>query len=457
MRRPASVLLLVSLAPVVALATQGGCSSAYVALPQHDAGGSDAAARVDGGSSGDDGGGGAEGGSGDAGSEAAVDASGGDGAAPRDAGGQDATPDAPGDAGTDGGASSEGGATGPDVWVVRVGAAGASSALDGTAAATFIDRFSIADGTPRGMIALPVAAAGSNQPLTTSGSATSEGGLSRSADGKSVVLAGYAAAPGAGDVHADGAVTAIKDAPTTGAGAVLRVVGRVDASGHVDTSLTTTAYSGNSIRGVVTVDGSAFWLFGDGSGSSGGVTYQATGGGSPAFVSTGAASVRAGEIFGGRLYGSASTGAFRGVFTMVSALPTSAEAAAMLPGFPTTAGPSSYGFAGLALGATTAVDTFYVCDDSSSAAGGGVQRWKLAGGTWTLATTFNDSMTSGCRGLAASVSGTQVTLLVSTTETTGNRLLELVDTTAGLTTTTATKLADAPANTVFRGVALGPN
>ena len=371
----------------------------------------------------------------------------------------EASADAAGDAGSEASsdASADGGTAGQEVWVLRVGATGSATAPGNLATAVFVDRIAVADGSARGTIALPTAASGSDQPLTMSGSATSEGQLTRSTDGHHVILAGYAATPGTGDTHADGAVTGIKDTSTTGASAVLRVIGTVDASGTVSTTFTTTAYSGNNIRGAATTDGTAFWMFGDGSGAATGMTYQATGGGTPTSLSTGVATDRAGAIFGGRLYGTTASGSVRGIFTMVSALPTAAETASILPGFPTTTGPSSYGFVGLALQSATDVDTFYVCDDRSSANGGGVQRWTLGNGTWTLSTTFNDSMTSGCRGITAYVDGTNVVLLVTTTETTGNRLLELVDTTAGLATTTATKLADAPANTVFRGVALAPN
>ncbi len=451
MRRPSPVLLLASL---LLPALHAGCGQAYEQLP----GAPDSGTTSSGGGSDA----GHEGASpGEAGSDAPgpSDASGdaADAAVPTDA----ALPtDASGDAGPEaspGDAASEASAAQPQVWVLRVGAAGAASAPSGNATAAFIDRFAIADGTTGGTIALPTAASGSQQPLTLSGSAMSEGALTLSSDGKSVVLAGYAAAPGAGDLHADGAVTGIPDTPTSGTNAVLRVIGTVNAAGVVSTSFTTTAYSGTNVRGAATTDGSAFWMIGDGSGTTGGLSYQATSGTAPTFLSTGAATVRAGGIFAGRLYGTTASGAVRGVFSMGAALPTVTDTATVLPGFPTTSGPSSYGLAGLALGATTALDTLYVCDDRSSASGGGVQRWKLSGGTWALSTTFNDSMTSGCRGVAVSVSGTTVDILVSTTETTGNHLLKLVDTTAGLSTTTATKLADAPANTVFRGVALAPN
>jgi hypothetical protein len=454
--RPTWIVPLASLVPLVVLTLPGGCSSGFVELPgaPKDSGTSSSESGS-GSSSGSGGDAATESGPGDSGSadaphDAPTDAiEGGGGEAGEDAASDTGTPDAAGNA-PDGGAAGE-------VWVVRAGAAGAGSAPSNLATAAFIDRFAIADGSSRGTITLPVAASGTSHPLTLTGSAMSEGALERTGDGHYVVLTGYAAAPGAGDLQADGSVGSIKDTPTTGTGAVLRVVGRVDATGAVDTTFTTTAYSSNDIRGAASNDGTAYWLFGDGSGTSDGIAYQATSGGAFTSLSTGVPTNRVAGIFAGRLYGASATGAVRGVFTLTDPLPTVAETAAVLPGFPTATGPSPYGFAALAVGGAAAIDTIYVCDDRGSASGGGVQRWKLVAGTWTLGTTLNDSMTSGCRGVAASFDGTSVTLLVSTTETTGNRLLRLVDTAAGATTVTATVLATAPANTVFRGVSLAPN
>ena len=448
-----------SIAALTVAAVAQGCSSGSTELPYQDAG---AGASSSGGGGSDA----SSGGQGDSASESGADGGSGsdaskaDGATPDGAGLDAVAADGPGPtdapAGVDAPPNFDGGTTG-EAWVLRVGAAGSASAPTNLAAAVFLNRFVVADGSVHGSIALPVAGSGANQPLTVSGSATSEGALNVTGDGKYVLLAGYAAAPGAADNHADGAISGIKDSPTTGTGAVLRVIGRVDSAGTVDTSFTTTAFSANNIRGAASPDGTAYWMFGDGSGSTDGISYQATSGGVATFVSTGVATVRIASVFGGRVYGASATGAIRGVFSMTDPLPTVAETGAVLPGFPTTLGPSPYAFVALALGGTADLDTIYLCDDRSSATGGGLERWNLASGTWTLATTLNDSMTSGCRGVTGSFDGTNVTLLVTTTETTGNHLLKFVDTAAGLATITATKLADAPANTVFRGVALAPN
>src|SRR5204862_488216 len=97
-----------------------------------------------------------------------------------------------------------------------------------------------------------------NLPLTNSGSASSEGALSLSGDGRFLVLAGYAAPPGTAGVA--GSTTA----------AVRRVIGRIDAAGIIDTSsLLTTAFSANNVRSAASADGSGFWAAGAGGGTGG--------------------------------------------------------------------------------------------------------------------------------------------------------------------------------------------
>src|SRR6266705_3206108 len=77
-----------------------------------------------------------------------------------------------------------------DLVVVRVG--DGAAALTGNATAAFLDEY-----TPGGVlvqsIPLPTLASGGNQPMTLSGSATSEGFLALSQNGMYLTLGGYAA------------------------------------------------------------------------------------------------------------------------------------------------------------------------------------------------------------------------------------------------------------------------
>ncbi|MGD0844616.1 MAG: hypothetical protein ABSA06_09655, partial [Geobacteraceae bacterium] len=69
-----------------------------------------------------------------------------------------------------------------------------SGALSSAAAAVFLDEYTAA-GTKVQSLAMPTVASGSNRPLTVAGSSTADGALRRSADGRFLTLAGYAAAP----------------------------------------------------------------------------------------------------------------------------------------------------------------------------------------------------------------------------------------------------------------------
>src|SRR5437660_30566 len=143
--------------------------------------------------------------------------------------------------------------------VARVGSGDA--ALTSAAAPVFLDEYT-PDGTLVRSVPLPTANAGVNKRLTMSGSASSEGALVRSADGRYVSLAGYDADPGTASVSSTTTATAS------------RVVARVDGSGSVDTSTAITdAFNGNNVRGAATDDGTRFWV----TGANGGVRLAALG------------------------------------------------------------------------------------------------------------------------------------------------------------------------------------
>jgi hypothetical protein len=325
-----------------------------------------------------------------------------------------------------------------EVWVVRVGSGAVIAAS--TSAEVNLEKYSLGTKTLGGTIALPTAVSGDNQPLTLSISAGSEGALARSGDGRYVTLGGYAAGPGVANIG------------STATTATPRVVGRIDAAGTVDTSTTTTSYSANNIRSAVTMNGSSYWMGGNGASNSGGVRYIVHGGSGPAeLISTGLTNTRVAAIFpDGALYSSLGATTTHRVFNFDTvALPTTATTPVQLPGIPTTGEP--YGIAGIATGTTTEIDTLYVCDERAA---GGVLRYKKSGTDYALSATFGTP--GGCRGLAVSVDGTNVLIVVTTTET-PNRLVAFLDTTAGLATSAPIPVATAATNTLFRGVAFAPS
>lgn len=339
----------------------------------------------------------------------------------------------------DSGVTLDAGSSSPTtILVVRVGTG--SSARNSSATAVFLDSFAL-DGTPMGSTPLPT----TTTPLTMSGSATSEGCLTLSADGHYVTLAGYAAAPGVGSIA------------STLSSSVPRVVARVNSAYAIEVSTrTTTGFDQSNIRSAATVDGTQLWMGGNGSAGGDGVQFEMFG----ATTSTQVASVpdntRCVGIFGGQLYASSAVTGYTAVHRIGSGLPTgTGNTATALPGM-TTTGASPYGF--VLLDRDTAVagmDTAYVADDRAASSGGGVQKWVFNGATWTLATTFTDSgTTTGCRGVVAVEGPSSVTVFATTADVTTNRLVSWVDTGAG--TPSSTLLSTAALNTIYRGVSVGP-
>jgi hypothetical protein len=327
--------------------------------------------------------------------------------------------------------------------VVRMGS-GAPPALTAIAAAVFVDEYTTGGSLLR-TITLPTTASGSQRRFVNSGQASSEGALALSyPKGKFVTLAGYDADPGTTGVAGSASVT------------TNRVVARIDAAGNVDTSTSiSNSFSGNNVRGAVSDDeGLRFWV----SGASGGVQLVDLGGGTSSTISSNLANVRTLEIFGGQLYGAASSGSvFNNIFTVGTGLPTTSVPLAALLGFPAT-GASPFAFVFID------ANTLYVADDRAVAvppilptAGGGIQKWTSNGTGWTLSATFTAGLGVGVRGLAGYRSDEGVVLVATTADAgnpSGQHIVKFVDN--GSETPTATTIVDAKPNTAFRGVTLPP-
>ncbi len=319
--------------------------------------------------------------------------------------------------------------------VVRVG--DGISALSNASQPVFLDEYTTAGAFVQ-TIALPTAVVGNNNPITNSGTATSEGYLNVSADGQYLTQAGYGVAPGLASV----ASTTSTTAP--------RVVARVDLNGNVDTSTLLngdTSYSANNIRSAVSNDGQEFWTAGTaGANPDAGVRYVAAlGAHTSTQISTTVTNTRVIGIFAGQLYTSSASGSFKGVNTVGSGLPTtSGQTITLLPGFPSTS-PSQYDYF------FADANTLYVAEDGASGATGGIEKWTQSGGTWTRQYTLTTGLGFGCRGLCGSVVGGTATLFATTIEASSNTLVSVVDAGAGSLFTT---LATASTSEVFRGIRL---
>ncbi len=318
--------------------------------------------------------------------------------------------------------------------VVRVGAG--TAALTSAATAVFLDRFSLT-GSPIGSsVPLRTAVSGPQRRLVLSGTATSEGGISLSADGRYVTLAGY---------DANAGLAAISSTTAT---AAARVIARMNVLAAVDTSTVLGGlYSSNGVRCATSTNGTQLWA----SGAGAGVSFATLGATAAVQLSTTTTNTRWVGVASGQLYATGAAGTNQGVATVGTGLPiTSGQTVTLLSGFPTASGPSPNGFEVLDLNGTPGPDRIYVADDRAGPTGG-IQRWVLSGATWTLEYTLGVGGTAGARGVSTPSTADPITLYATTTD---GRLVSVTDT--GAASASAT-LATAAANTAYRGVALAPN
>jgi hypothetical protein len=359
----------------------------------------------------------------------------------------------------------------PTFMVLRVG--DGSAALTKASTAGFVERRyfdSVGAIVPvpivTGTLALPVAVNGDHQPLTFSGTASSEGIISLSADLQYVTLAGYGAPPGMG---ANGtALCTVGTAGCTGAISATstvnlhRIVGRIDVAGSIDTrTQLSAAFSANNVRSATSQDGTGFWVTGAGGATAGVqfISFNTTGG---AQVEATPASTRAIQIVGGQLYASSGSSPNANVFTVGSGTPQAGpQTATTLSGMSLVNGPSPLQFVLLDRdGGVAGVDTLYVADDRAIASGGGIQKYTFNGTTWSPITTYSNGLapTAGVTGLIGMVTGNSVTLLATTADAaSGNKIVMYVDDGNNLSPIqTVLTNGTAAANTVFRGLALAP-
>lgn len=314
--------------------------------------------------------------------------------------------------------------------VVRAG--DGAFTLTNSAFPTFVDVFdrtTPAQPAPVQSLALPITLAGTG----------SHGFVTQSADGRYLVVPGYAANP----------YTALITFTTSVA--FPRAIARIALDGSIDdTTRLVDAHSGGGglpgeIVSAATVDGSSFWTSGTGVASSKrGVCHALLGATTSVSLTSLPSMARAADIVDGQLMASSWFLPFVGVFSIGAGLPTtSGQTSSMLPGMTGSDGsvqPWDFWFADDA--------TVYVADSRTDGAGG-IRKWTRSGATWSLQYTLAPSPTTGCRGLSGvrELSGT--TLYATTAAISGNQLVAVVDTGPGAAFTT---LATAPANTGFRGV-----
>ena len=333
--------------------------------------------------------------------------------------------------------------TNGNLAVYRVGTG--TGSLVNTGNAVFIDEYS-PTGALVQSIAMPTAVDGPNGPLIASGTASSEGLLTRSGDGLCLWLGGYATTVG-------GAVVVT----SSSSAAIPRVAGRVDASGIVNTTTALNNFSsGNNIRSVTGTDCANAYV----AGGATGVGYATLGATTATVISTSVTNLRQTSVIANQLYVSTGSGTAVRLGTVGSGTPTtSGQTITNLPGIPTPAGTSPYAFffADLSTG-VAGLDTLYIAYDDASA----LIKYSLVGGTWVSNGSIGVAA-DAYRGLTGIVTGSTVKLYATrkggTTATGGGELVSLTDTSGynAANNGTPTIIATAGPNTAFRGVALTPN
>ncbi len=262
----------------------------------------------------------------------------------------------------------------------------------------------------------------------TTGNIT-DSGLTRSLDGRLMVVAGYNTNLTYG--------ASLGSAPSS---AVPRGVGVINAQGQYTLAVSSVAtiYSQGAFRAAVTDGTNNFF----GCANKGGVYYFGfTAPEGP--ISSLISNIRSMSVFNGNIYFAAAVAGSDGIFR--------------IDGLPTSGAPATQLFANGTGTADMEVspdgNLIYVADDRSSATGGGVLRYQFDGANWTLTYALTGALASGARYVTADFSGTNPVVCAVTPESENNRIVRIVDT--GLSST-GTTLANAGVNQVFRGMRFGP-
>jgi hypothetical protein len=292
----------------------------------------------------------------------------------------------------------------------------------------FIDQFT----TNGALVSTVVIPDNDTNALLVSGSASSEGALTRSADGRLLVFGGY-------NIALTNAATLSTSLASASATNVPRALGVLDVLGSFAlVAVTTNQYSLNNMRAGTTDGQGNYW----GAGGNSGTFYF--GDGPTNTVQTNVANSIVIQNLGGNLYFSTQK-TTNGIWK-ISGTPTVPVSASLLLNAGSKA--STYGFA-LNAGGTTA----YLADDTVKGVGG-IQRWDFNGTVWAMTYAFTSLTNVGARGVTVDFSGAHPVIYATTAENSTNRLVAITDTGAA---SPATTLATAGVNQIFRGVEFTPN
>ncbi|WP_419729041.1 Hint domain-containing protein [Lichenicola sp.] len=329
---------------------------------------------------------------------------------------------------------------------------------------------------------------------------SSEGSLELAANGQSLVLAGYGINAntynaGGAAVYGNNALAQSTSIQGGGYTAVSRVIADINADGTVDTSTALyNVFNTNNPRSVATVDGSTFYISGQGvKGDATQGVFEAKDGASSATVIDGSTDTRTLEIYDGELYVSRDSkqgsGGTSNISSYGTSLPNSATTPIPLSGIMTSVkltAAEENSVNGSAVGTKVALSpenyffanatTLYVADSGNpkeaTLGDGGLQKWIFNGSSWKLAYTLSAGLnlvpntasagTTGLIGLTGTVEANGTVQLYATNATIGDldqTYLYGITDTLGATTNPGesfTTLVTAAPDTNIRGVSFAP-
>ncbi len=314
--------------------------------------------------------------------------------------------------------------TAGNIVALRVG--NGTGALVSTGTAVFLDELNTS-GIVR---SLAIPTTGTNR-LVNSGTATSEGLLSRTQDGTKLTLAGYDATVGYASITSSTAALVPR---------VINTIG-ITPSSLTRAASSTTFHGGNNFRSACS-DGNNHW----GSGGATGIAYYGTG--TPIVVSSTVTNARQLSVQNNKLYFSTGSGTSRGIYQVgTSTPPITSVTSAVVINMGATADPYAFQF-------SPNGNVCYIAENLT-----GVQKWVFNGTTWSLAYTFSMGTGLTARGLAVDFySYATPRIYAVAVNATQTNIVYFHDNGSNNSTTvnTISSLTTATANKAYRGIAFAP-
>lgn len=341
-----------------------------------------------------------------------------------------------------------------NIVVYRVGSG--ANVLTNAGSPVFLDEYTT-NGSLVQSFMLPTNYFGAYSPLIGSGTAFGSGLITRSVDGRFIMVNGYGATLGQISTSLGSAF----------ANSIPRVTGLVDGQGNTDTTTiqTNSARDKVELRAAVSDDGINIWTSGDG----GGIRYQTRGSTSSTAVESEFNNIRQLSIFNNQLYFDINNPSSftQSVYTCMNNIPNTLPMATnnvtnAVVSAVTAPGPEALLMVKLHAGGTDPLDTLYIADSANSE----VAKYSLVSGTWVRDGSIPGVVNAiGLTGVMRPISASQtnVELYISqggATLTGGDNIARVTDTAGYHVAPTSGDLAlivNGVVNKAFRGIVMAPS